>query len=281
MTAFNAIIPPAVLHTPAFVVPLGKAMFNAQADPANKDDLQVVEDFRKTLQLHGIGSPERTYYDTVMANALTIARGIKTKLARRDAMLREAELRKSAIENRSSQSDRFHELLKAGFELVCTGGLFYALFAFVASVPSIDRLIHGSSEGYAAMATTLGGVLIWSALRTRFDQRRSLSLARRYRWLVNRIWKMYRVTVKREYYHALNSVNIAWEQMTGARPPDAELAKQMLEALLSEGEDYDQMSGEYEPGFLKEVRDFFFGLRRKPNPEPRANPSGVRKISLG
>lgn len=260
----DLIVPSSKIHTPAFVVPLGKCLVNTQINPQNADDARVADGFRKTLELFEIGSPQRTYYDTMLANALMVSNGMRSKSERRDAMLREAEKQRCEMDEAACQRDRFWERFRGGIDLVIVGGLLLTVCSFVASIPRVEDLLGGSKEGYATIATTLGGVLIWSAIRARLDQRRYFKSSRYYRKTCGRVWKLYRVSVKKEYYRALNSVNIAWKQMTGETPPDAEITKEVMDALLQENADYDEINGDApSTSFLREFFELFGARRRK------------------
>ena len=98
------------IYTPAFVVPFGKCIYeanNAGSHLPNADDVKIVDDFRAVMEKYPVGTPVRTYYDTMLANARMIARGIHSKSSRRDALLKEVEDRRAEMEKRTDQNDKF------------------------------------------------------------------------------------------------------------------------------------------------------------------------------
>ena len=146
-------------------------------------------------------------------------------------------------------------------------------FLFSTSMPIFAHVLKESNETFGTIASTIGGVMIWSAVRKRLDQIRSAKATRYYRWMANRIWRQYRLGIKREYHDAITTVNIAWKQMTGEHPQDVEISRQIFEALLKEGEEYDELNGD---GYGISFRDIAAAIGFRRGKKPRGSAlSGV------
>ena len=248
------ITPAAGTYTPSFVVTLGQSEFYAH-DPANLDDIMIVRNFMRALERTKEESPLRAYYISMLGAAKMVERGMASKKKRRNARLEDAERKRSEKETHVSEKERIWEKAKAGFELLLTGGIFFALFSFAASLHSVEPLLSGSGHSYGAIASTIGGLLIGSSLRARIELRRTIRASRIYHSETSHAWEVYNREMKQEYNQAINTVNIAWRQMTGRHAPDAKIAEMIVKAIMREANDYARINsvGEEEIGILTEV----------------------------
>jgi hypothetical protein len=234
-----------LLPTPVIVVPLGKCMYTCQKGtvPDLANNSKVVKDFEASLEQFATGSVERAYMNAMLANAIMVADGVKSKADRRNRLLEDVDHTCKEMEDCIELNARWWEIFKMGLSFVIAGFFSWAIFAFVASIPffkgALAKTDHGT--GYAAIITTLGGLMIWSPIRAKIAQRRAMRLSHYRRKATGRIWKEYGKGVKGEYYHGINSMNIAWQNMTGEEPPDQQIANMMLQGLFDESHEDEQI----------------------------------------